>query len=89
MGQLRPERRGRDAHYCVQLTAGGTAIYCQLVPGAVLLAYYSDVPKDDPKGFTHLAKEQVEIPAETWFNIRDDSVTRARNGLPSLRCSCT
>jgi len=85
-------RQGDDAHYCVQLTADGTAIYCQLVPGAVLLAYYCDEPKDDPKGFTHLAKKQVDIPEGTWFNFQmkaqEGVVTAIVDGTELLSAKC-
>lgn len=42
--------KGKNPKYCVQLTADGTCVYCQLVPHSMNIAYYCD----KPKGFTHL-----------------------------------
>ena len=64
------KRTSPDARYCVQLTGRGTSIYCQLVPGCVLIAYYDETPKGNPKGFTHLERQAVHVPDRTWFNFR-------------------
>jgi 3-keto-disaccharide hydrolase len=76
-----------DGHYCVQLTGDGTAIYCQLVPGAVVLAYY-----DDEKGFTHIGKKERDIPEGTWFNFQMQAdhgvVTAIIDGEEVLSADC-
>ena len=59
-----------DGTYRVQLTGRGTTIYCQLVPGWIVIAYFDERPKDNPKGFTHLAKRQVNVPDGVWVSFR-------------------
>ena len=70
-------RNSKKGRYCVQLTGDGTCIYCQLVPGAVLLAYYSEEPKGSPEGFTHIGNKERDIPQDTWFNFQ----MQARHGV--------
>jgi hypothetical protein len=57
---------GPDGTYCVQLTARGTSIYCQLVPGWVLIATVAG----EPAGFKHLARQRVVFPDRTWVEFR-------------------
>jgi hypothetical protein len=33
---------GKNPKYCVQLTADGTGVYCQLVPHCMLIAYHEE-----------------------------------------------
>lgn len=46
--------KGKHPKYCVQLTADGTGVYCQLVPHCMNIAYYCNKPKKKPRGFTQL-----------------------------------
>ena len=64
------ERRAPDAAWCVQVTGNGTQIYCQLVPGLAQIAWYCDEPKDNPKGFTHLARQTFQSPDSAWFTFQ-------------------
>ena len=64
------DRTGPDGRYCVQLTGRGTCIYCQLVPGWILIAYYDQLPQDNPRGFKHLARREVDMPERTWLNFQ-------------------
>lgn len=59
-----------DGTYRVQLTGRGTSIYCQLVPGWIVIAYFEEQPKDNPKGFTHLARREFDVPEGKWVNFR-------------------
>ena len=69
-GEFLISPRGNTPKYCVQLTADGTGVYCQLVPHCMLIAYYCDRPKTKPKGFTHLiAPAQVRAPHKAWFTF--------------------
>ena len=62
--------KGRNPKYCVQLTANGTCVYCQLVPHCMLIAYYCEKPSKNPKGFTHLiAPAEVRVPENSWFTF--------------------
>lgn len=61
---------GKIPKYCIQLTAGGTCVYCQLVPHCMLIAYYCGKPKMNPKGFTHLiSPAKVRVKQKTWFTF--------------------
>ena len=69
-GEFLISPRGNTPKYCVQLTADGTGVYCQLVPHCMLIAYYCDRPKTKPKGFTHLiAPVPIRVPYKTWFTF--------------------
>ena len=62
--------KGKNPKYCIQLTANGTCVYCQLVPDCMLIAYYCDKPKKNPKGFSHLIQgAKVRLPHRSWFNF--------------------
>lgn len=62
--------KGKNPKYCVQLTADGTGVYCQLVPHGMNIAYYCDKPKKKPKGFTHLiAPARLNVPQKIWFTF--------------------
>jgi len=62
--------KGKHPKYCVQLTASGTGVYCQLVPHCMLIAYYCVKPKKNPKGFTHLiAPAEIRVPHKRWFTF--------------------
>ncbi|HIA69558.1 TPA: hypothetical protein EYN98_26660 [Candidatus Poribacteria bacterium] len=69
--------KGGIPKYCVQLTANGTCVYCQLVPHCMLIAYYCEKPRRNPEGFTYLiAPVAVRIPESSWFTF----TMRASNG---------
>ena len=55
-------------------TEGNVGTYSQIVidnDDNILIAYYEEEPKDNPKGFTHLiAPAEVRVPDRTWFNFR-------------------
>ena len=62
--------KGQDPKYCIQLTADGTCVYCQLVPHCMLIAYYCGTPKKNPRGFTHLIPgAQIRLRQRSWFNF--------------------
>jgi len=62
--------KGKTPRYCIQLTANGTGVYCQLVPHCMLIAYYCHEPKRKPKGFTHLIPgTDVRVGQRTWFSF--------------------
>jgi len=56
-------RTAPDGTYRVQLTGRGTTIFCQLVPGWIVLAYIGE-------GFTHVGKQKVHVPDGVWVNFR-------------------
>ena len=77
--------KGGIPKYCVQLTANGTCVYCQLVPHCMLIAYYCEKPRRNPEGFTHLiAPVAIRIPERSWFTFTmrasDGEVTGMING---------
>ena len=62
--------KGKAAKYCIQLTANGTSVYCQLVPNYMLIAYYCAKPKKNPRGFTHLiSPAEIGLKPRSWFNF--------------------
>jgi hypothetical protein len=80
-------RLSDDSRYCVQMTGDGTCIYCQLLPGVAVLAYY-----DDKKGFTHIGKKDGSIPEGVWFTFQmraeKGSVAGMINDTEVIRASC-
>ena len=68
--EVKIDKETPEGQHNVQLTANGTCIYCQLVPGWMQIAYYCDEPKDKPKGFTHLARQAITVPEGTWFTFQ-------------------
>ncbi len=69
-GEFLIDPKGQTPKYCVQLTANGTCVYCQLVPHCMLIAYCCGRPKTKPKGFTHLiAPAPIRVPYRTWFTF--------------------
>ena len=77
-------RTAPDGTYRVQLTGRGTTIYCQLVPGWIVIAYFEEQPKHNPRGFTHVARREVEVPEGVWVNFRmkaeKGTITASLNG---------
>jgi len=62
--------KGKNPQYCVQLTADGTCVYCQLVSHSMNIAYYCDKPKKNNKGFTHLiVPTPFRVPHKAWFTF--------------------
>ena len=60
----------KAAKYCIQLTADGTCVYCQLVPNCMLIAYYCGKPKKKPREFTHLIPPaEIRLKQRSWFNF--------------------
>ncbi|MFH0953500.1 MAG: family 16 glycoside hydrolase [Verrucomicrobiota bacterium] len=69
--------RTAKPRFCVQLTASGTCIYCQLMPWHIRIAYYCARPKKHPAGFTHLITPVPVTPrARKWLAFQ----MRAENG---------
>lgn len=89
---VRIVRLSDEGRYCVQLTGDGTCIYCQLVPRAVVLAYYSEEPKGAPRGFTHIGMKEWDVPEGTWFNFQMKAehgvVTAITGGKEALSAQC-
>ena len=61
------------AYYQVELTAVGTSVYCQLVPGWVVLAYFSH----EKNGTAHFGKAPVQVSHGTWHEF----LMRAKGGI--------
>ncbi|MHC4982842.1 MAG: family 16 glycoside hydrolase [Planctomycetota bacterium] len=59
------KRETENGWYCVQLTGDGTQIYCQLMPGLVKLAYYSD----ETDHFTDIAQVKAGFAEGSWLTF--------------------
>jgi RNA polymerase sigma factor (sigma-70 family) len=57
-----------EPSFNVEWCPNGTSVYCQLVPGAVLIAYFDDRP-ESVKGFTHLACVDRKVALNVWHRF--------------------
>jgi len=64
---------GEDAFYQVELTASGSCTYCQLLPGWMVLAYFSS----EKNATDHFGKATVDVRPGQWHEF----VMRAEEGL--------
>ena len=59
-------RSADDAYYQVELTAAGTCVYCQLLPGWLVLAYFDNAKN----GTAHFGKAPLEIEDGVWHEFQ-------------------
>jgi hypothetical protein len=64
---------GEGAYCQLELTAAGTCAYCQLIPGWVVLAYFSH----ERNGTAHIGKAPLKVSHGTWHEF----LMRAEGGM--------